>query len=50
MRILCVHLWGHPGCLGGIETFDRNLKKFFYEDLYFFTYTTKKRNIMKLQI
>ena len=27
MKILCLYLGGHPSCLGGIETFERNLKK-----------------------
>ena len=37
MKILCIYLWGHPGCLGGIETFERNLKKM-YSQIIFVTY------------
>lgn len=42
MKILCIYLGGHPACLGGIETFERNLKKMYLEALQFFTLNTSK--------
>lgn len=42
MKILCLYLGGHPACLGGTETFERNLKKMYLDTLDFFTLSTSK--------
>lgn len=42
MKILCLYLGGHPSCLGGIETFERNLKKMYSDTVSFFTLKSKK--------
>ena len=48
MRILCIYLWGHPGCLGGIETFERNLKKM-HSQIVFITYKNNKKKYYNIQ-
>ena len=45
MKILFLTIGNHPGTLGGIQTFGRNLKKIYGEDLIFLT---NKFNIEKL--
>ena len=48
MKILCIYLWGHPGCLGGIETFERNLKKMYSDTIFFFTLKSNKKKYYKI--
>ena len=49
MKILCLYLGGHPSCLGGIETFERNLKKMYSQTIDFFTLKSKKEKYYKIE-
>lgn len=43
MRILCITSRVHPCTLGGIETFCRMMKKMYKKELYFFSFSTKRK-------
>ena len=48
-KILCINLRGNPSCLGGVETFERNLKKMFLKELFLISYKTNKLKYYKVE-
>lgn len=49
MKIACIAKGKHPACLGGIETFQRNLEKILSEeDLKIFAYTVSREKVFKV--
>lgn len=56
MKILSFNKYGNPNCLGGIETFQRNLYKIFGEMIVFLSFKTKRKeyfsvkNILEIDI
>ncbi len=56
MKILSFSRDGNPNCLGGIETFQRNLYKMFEEKILFLTFKRNRKkyfninNIIKIDI
>lgn len=45
MKIACICKGNDPRCLGGIETFERNLMKIFKEEITFYVFNTEKEKI-----
>lgn len=48
MKIVFITIGNHPGTLGGIQTFNRNLKKFFQDDLITLTLKSKKEKFYEI--
>lgn len=47
MRIICIGKGNDPRCLGGVETFERNLEKIFKNNIKFLTWNSDKEKIFK---
>lgn len=48
MKIFCISSTAHPNCIGGIETFERNLKNMFMKELKIFAFKTDKNKYFKV--
>ena len=49
MKILSFNKYGNPNCLGGIETFQRNLYKMFREMIVFLSFKTKRKEYFNVE-
>lgn len=47
MKIICIGKGNDPRCLGGVETFERNLEKIFKDNIKFFVWNSDKEKIFK---
>lgn len=48
-KIVVIAETAHPKCIGGIETFERNLQEILKKNLTFIAYPTKKEKIFKVE-
>lgn len=49
MKIICIGKGNDPRCLGGVETFERNLEKIFKDNIKFYVYNSDKEYIFNCE-